>query len=41
MNDYQKTKELYEQRGLIEKSLNEKLDRWAYLTEIKEKSKRK
>lgn len=41
INDYLKTKELYEQRGLIEKSLNEKLDRWTYLTEIKEKSKRK
>ncbi len=40
-NDYLKTKDLYQQRGLIEKTLNDKLDRWAYLTDIKEKSKRK
>ena len=40
-NDYSKTKELYIQRELVEKTLNDKLERWAYLTDIKEKSKRK
>jgi hypothetical protein len=32
---------LYIQRELVEKTLNDKLERWAYLTDIKEKSKRK
>ncbi|MFA6611592.1 MAG: ATP-binding cassette domain-containing protein, partial [Bacilli bacterium] len=39
-DDYLAVKALYEQRSFIEKTLNEKLDRWTYLTEIKENSRR-
>lgn len=40
-DDYLQIQDLYNQRGVVEKDLNNKFDRWAHLTEIRNNSNRK